>query len=64
MLPCTGSLVALVCVVGVLLNYNGKPIHDWPHVITINAVLSWIYADLQRTHAGAAAACFGQIAWI
>lgn len=63
-ISCLGSLIALVSIVGVLVNYNGKPIPNWPYGITINSVLSWITQIFSAFMLGTVAACLGQNAWV
>lgn len=63
-ISCIGSLVALICIIGVLLNYDGKPIPNWPYGITINSVLSWITQVFSALMLGTVAACLSQNAWI
>lgn len=61
---CLVSLVALVCVVGVLWVYDGKPLPSWPYGTTINSVLSWITQVLTACMVGAVEPCLSQSKWI
>lgn len=61
---CIGGLVALFCIVGVLLKYDGSAIPEWPYGITINSVLSWIVLVFNAFMLGTIATCFGQMAWV
>lgn len=61
---CIGGLVALFCIVGVLLEYDGSAIPEWPYGITINSVLSWIVLVFNAFMLGTIATCFGQMAWV
>lgn len=61
---CVGSAVALICIVGVLKVYDGKPLPEWPYGTTINSVLSWITQILTACMVGAVAPCLSQSKWI
>ncbi|OJJ88722.1 DUF3176 domain-containing protein [Aspergillus glaucus CBS 516.65] len=60
----TGSLIAMVAIVFVLLEYNGKSLPDWPYGITINSVLSWISQIFTTCMIGAVTSCLSQFKWI
>ncbi|KAE8396437.1 hypothetical protein BDV23DRAFT_168242 [Aspergillus alliaceus] len=61
---CVGALVALFAIIGVLLEYNGKSIPDWPYGITVNSVLSWIVQVFNACVLGAVSKCISQFKWI
>ena len=61
---CIISLIALAAIVGVLLEYDGKSIPDWPYGITINSVLSWITQILTASMVAVVASCISQSKWI
>lgn len=61
---CIGSLAALICIIVVLLNYDGKLIPDWPYGTTINSVLAWIIQVFNALMLGTIAACLCQMAWV
>ncbi|KAE8153547.1 hypothetical protein BDV25DRAFT_136840 [Aspergillus avenaceus] len=60
---CTGSLLSLAAIIGVLLAYNGKATPNWPQGITINSFLSWLSQILTACMAGAIAASISQSKW-
>lgn len=61
---CIGSVIALAAVIGVLLEYNGKALPDWPYGITINSVLSWITQFLTTCMVAAVASGISQYKWL
>lgn len=61
---CIGSVIALAAVIGVLLEYNGEALPDWPYGITINSVLSWITQFLTACMVAAVASGISQFKWL
>ncbi|KAL4997551.1 hypothetical protein BDV10DRAFT_201811 [Aspergillus recurvatus] len=61
---CFVCLVCLACIVTVLLEYDGKPLPEWPYGITINSVLSWITQVFTACMIGVVATCLSQSKWI
>lgn len=63
-LSCLICLVCLACIVAVLLQYDGKPLPEWPYGITINSILSWITQVFTACMIGVVATCLSQSKWI
>ena len=57
------STACLMTIVGLLAHYNGKPLRDWPHSITLNSTLAILSAVSKSALMIPVAAGLGQLKW-
>ncbi|KAJ5666329.1 uncharacterized protein N7477_008777 [Penicillium maclennaniae] len=62
-LACLTSIVFLVAIVAVLFNFDGKPMPDWPHGITLNTLVSVLSTVMKATMAFVLTESLAQLKW-
>lgn len=58
------AIAALAGVLGILLVYQGRPLADWSHSISLNTALSFLATTMKGAMLLVVGRCFGQLKWI
>lgn len=58
------SVASLIAIIGILQAYNGQPLPNWPHFITLNAFLAIMSTIFKASMMVSVAACIGQLKWL
>ena len=62
-LSCVTSLGFLIAIIVVLWRYDGRPMPDWPHDITLNALVSVLSTVMKAAMAFVVSESLAQLKW-